>query len=235
MREAPLRGQYARAMNGVILPKYCRWLAIHDLFSPSDARVWMAFAFIAALTAATCAVAIAGANERGIDDALLLTGRVSFIMFWLAYAGRSAARLFGQRFEPLKRQSRNFGLAFASAHVVHLGLVAWLCYIGASPPFSSFVTFGIAVFWTYLLAIVSIGRLQKAIGQRQWRLISFVGLNYIAIAFAFDFMRLHPDMSLRYLVGYLPFVVLAVAGFALRGCAWVASLVLVSGSGNLSR
>jgi hypothetical protein len=47
-------------------------------------------------------------------------------MFWPAYTGSVLTTLFGPAFEPIKRRTREFGLAFASAHLVHLALVAWL-------------------------------------------------------------------------------------------------------------
>ena len=191
----------------------------------SDVRVWMAAAFCIAFVASACVMATIGANERGISDALLLTGRVSFLLFWPAYAGGAAASLFGSAFNVLRRWRRHFGLSFASAHIVHLGLVAWLCSIGAAPPITSFVIFGIAVAWTYLLAAASIGRLQATIGQRGWQLISIVGLNYIAFAFALDFVQFPPDFSPKYVVGYLPFAVLTLGGFGLRACAWAARLI----------
>jgi hypothetical protein len=54
--------------------------------------------------------------------ALELTARWSFLLFWLAYAGNAVAILFGAQLAA----GREFGLAFASAHLVHIGLVVWL-------------------------------------------------------------------------------------------------------------
>jgi len=42
------------------------------------------------------------------------------------YAGGAMTALFGPAFEPFKKRAREFGLAFASAHLVHIALVAWL-------------------------------------------------------------------------------------------------------------
>jgi hypothetical protein len=36
----------------------------------------------------------------------------------------------------LALHARDFGLAFASAHLAHVGLVAWLYYIAVDPPLS---------------------------------------------------------------------------------------------------
>jgi len=224
MQQVPFEKSHTRPMIGVIAPAYRHVINVLRS-SSSDARVWMAGALIASCAVSACVVVTIGANERGIDDALLVTGRMSFLLFWPAYVGSAAAALFGSSLNVLKRQARNFGLAFASAHIVHLFLVAWLCYIGAAPPVGTFVFFGVAVVWTYLLAIISIGRLQIAVGQRMWRLINVVGLNYIAFAFSFDFMRFPPDLSFRYVVLYLPFVLLTIGCFGLRICAWAARQV----------
>jgi len=56
--------------------------------------------------------------------ALRATARWSFLLFWLAYAGGALATLFGPKFQALAHRGRDFGLSFASAHLVHLGLVA---------------------------------------------------------------------------------------------------------------
>ena len=87
---------------------------------------------------------------------------------------------------------------------------------GAAPPLNSFIFFGIAVFWTYLLALLSIDRLQHLVGAKAWPVLRTAGLNYIAFAFAVDFVRYPPHVSAEYLIGYLPFVVFSVGGPMLR-------------------
>ena len=107
-------------------------------------------------------------------------------------------------FEPLKRRTREFGLAFASAQLVHLALVAWLTHIEAAPPLETFVIFGAAVFWTYLLSLFSISRLQQALASwGWWTLRVVVGFNYIAYAFALDFLR-HLQFWHFQILGRLP-------------------------------
>jgi hypothetical protein len=59
--------------------------------------------------------------------ALRMTARWSFLLFWVAYAGGALATLFGPALAPLSGRGREFGLAFAAAHLVHIGLVIWLC------------------------------------------------------------------------------------------------------------
>jgi hypothetical protein len=158
---------------------------------------------------------------KGTILALKLTARLSFLLFWCAYTAGAMAVLFGPAFDPLKRHSREFGLAFASAHLVHLALVAWLTYIGAAPPRGVFVFFGVAALWVYLLALFSIPRLQQSLGSKGWWLLRFVGLNFIAYAFAKDFLGYRQFGSVKYLVGYFPFAVLSIAGPLLCLAAFV--------------
>ncbi len=175
----------------------------------------MAFGFTAELVLAVIVLALLGTGERGTDVALQLTARLSFLLFLPAYCGSALAALWGARFDRFRRHARDFGLTFAAAHLVHLGLVAWLCSIDAAPPLTTFVFFGIAVVWTYALAALSIERLHRAVGPPVWRWLNLVGLNFIALAFAVDFMKpIEPDA--KYLVGYLPFVILAIAAPVLR-------------------
>ena len=119
---------------------------------------------------------------------------------------------------------------FASALLVHVGLVAWLYHISAQPPVSTatFVFFGIGLMWTYLLALFSIRRLSQALGPGRWQLLRLVGLEYVAFAFLSDFIThpLHGDA--KSLLGYLPFSILGVTGTTLRLAAWTRRNVWVT-------
>jgi hypothetical protein len=183
--------------------------------------MWMASAFSAALGLAALVLAVLGPGKHGTIVALQVTARFSFLLFWLAYAAGAMTTLFGLAFEPLKRRGREFGLAFASAHLVHLGLVVWLTYIGDAPALGVFLFFGIGALWVYLLALFSIPGLHKALGSNAWWFLRVVGLNYIAYAFATDFLGYPQFGSFKYLAGYLPFAVLSVAGPALCLAAFV--------------
>jgi len=193
----------------------------HTSLARPNAAGWIASAFCAALGLVALVLWIVGPGVKGTILALQLTARFSFLLFWSAYTAGALAALFGPSFEPLKRHAREFGLAFASAHLVHLGLVGWLTYIGATPPRGVFVFFGIAALWVYLLALFSIPRLQQSLGSTVWWLLRVVGLNFIAYAFAKDFLGYRQFGSVKYLVGYLPFAVLSIVGPLLSLVAFV--------------
>jgi hypothetical protein len=180
----------------------------------------MGSAFGGALILAAVVLAVLGVGERGTNAALAATARFSFLLFWAAYAGSALKALFGEAFKPLKQHGPEFGLAFASAHLVHLGLVGWLCWIGATPAVSVFVFFGIAVVFLYLLALFSIGDLQQALGPRWWWLLRTVGMNYIGYAFFVDFAKSPLNGGVKRVIEYLPFVILASVGPLLRLTAW---------------
>ncbi len=173
---------------------------------------WMGLAFGAAAALAAIVLAAFGADEHGTDVALFVTARLSFLLFWLAYTGSGLVALFGPRFQVLKRHGQDFGLAFASAHLIHVALVAWLCWIGAAPATGVFVFFGIALMWIYLLALFSIGRLQRTLGRTGWWLLRTVGLNYIAYAFASDFVKYPFGGGIKHWIEYMPFVILSIVG-----------------------
>jgi hypothetical protein len=54
----------------------------------------------------------------------------------VAYAGGAIAELFGPALGPLARRGREFGLAYAAAQLIHVGLVVWLFQITSRLPLS---------------------------------------------------------------------------------------------------
>ena len=178
----------------------------------------MAGAFLVALVLALSTLSVAGAGDDGTRIALRITARWSYLLFWPAYAGAALATVAGPAFQPLARRGRELGLAFAAAHLPHLGLVLWLYHISAQPPVSTFtlVFFGVAVWFTYLLAILSLGSMNSALRPAAWRTLRTLGVEYIALAFLVDFLRNPLTGGWRTLIAYGPFVALALGGILLR-------------------
>jgi hypothetical protein len=176
--------------------------------------VWMAAAFAIALALTGATFAVIGID---IVQALRITARWSFLLFWLAYTGGAMATLFGPTFKPIATRARELGLAYAAAQAVHLGLVVWLFQVSAKPPLSGkpFVFFMVAVVFTYLLALFSFGGIAKTLGSRGWRALRIVGVNYILLAFAWDFVpaAFHStaDYGVQRLVEYTPFAAMCIA------------------------
>jgi hypothetical protein len=175
---------------------------------------WMGAAFGVALAIAALVLVLVGADNKGTRLALELTARWSFVLFWFAYAGNAVAVLVGP--PGLAGHGRDFGLAFASAHLVHIGLIVWLGYILGRVPLSGglLLFFLIALFCTYLLAGLSFGGV-KALGSA-WPPLRFVAMNYILIAFGRDFVLpvIHPkpnQMNAGHFLFYAPFMLVSIA------------------------
>jgi hypothetical protein len=161
---------------------------------------------------------VVGAGESGTFMALRVTARWCFLVFWLAYAGGPLAVLFGPAFGRLARRGREFGLAFAAALVVHLGLVVWLYHVSVKTPVSAktLIFFGIAVFWVGLLALLSLVRVSGLFDPMAARILRSVAMNYLAFAFLIDFAKNPLRGDFGTFIGYAPFLALAVAGPGLR-------------------
>lgn len=188
----------------------------------SGAPLWMAAAFLVSLGLAAFVLGKFGAGEHGTVEALRATARWCFVLFWPAYAGGAAAKFCGPRFGLLARHGREFGLAFAAALAVHVGLVLWLLRVTADPA-GSMLFFWAGVFCTYALALFSLPRLRDALGRRLWRILCELALQYIALVFAVDFIvaPLRTSGPDQYPPTYLPFVIMLVGGALLRLAAHV--------------
>ena len=176
---------------------------------------WIGVALGVALLATCLVLGLAGAGEKPTRLALEITARWSFLLFWFAYGGNALAQLTG--WEAIGGHGREFGLSFAAAHLVHIGLVVWLSYLLGRIALTGglLIFFLVGLFFVYLLAALSFGGAQ-AIGRQAWRVIRFVGMNYILIAFGRDFVLplLHPkpaQHTLAHFLAYAPFAALSVA------------------------
>ena len=184
----------------------------------SPTFLWMGTAFGVALGLAVCVLAIKGIDTESLVLALRVTARWSFLPFWIAYSAGAMVVLFGPAFKPLAERGREFGLAYAAAQLIHLGLVVWLFQISSRPPLTGLllVFFSIGLFWTYLLALFSFGGLSQLLGSGGWQTLRVVGLNYIMLAFARDFVPTAIHGAENYgvwrLVQYSPFAALCVVG-----------------------
>jgi hypothetical protein len=181
------------------------------------ASVWMGGAFLVAFVLAAIVLAVFGFGDRGTELALRVTARWCFILFWAAYAGSAIAWASGRRFNGLADRGRALGLAFASALLVHVGLVIWLYHI-ATGPIGAMVFFWMGVVCTFLIALFSLPRLRNAVAPIVWRLGRTVALEYIALVFTADFI-LAPIQAAglsKFPPTYVPLGLMLVGGAALR-------------------
>jgi hypothetical protein len=178
----------------------------------------MGTAFTVTLAVACGVLMLKGAGPSGLDIGLKATGRVAYLFFWPAYVGSAIATLVGgQFFDALARRSREFGLAFASAMLVHVGLVVWQAWLSAPQSFLDTVMpfFAIGVIWTYLLALSSIRYLRAMFSAVSVKLFRTLGMEYIALTFFVDFVIV-PDYPVPHSVLYIPFWIMLGLGPLLR-------------------
>jgi hypothetical protein len=172
---------------------------------PTTTVLLTSTAFLVGLASAVVMLVIFGVGERGTASALRLTARWSFLLFWSAYVGGAIAWLW-PRFNGLARHGRELGLSYASAQLIHVGLVFWIIHV-ATGPSGAMVFFWIGIFCTYLLALFSLPRLREALDPRLWRILRTIAMEYIAIAFTADFINLHSHELGK--LSHLPFALIA--------------------------
>jgi len=188
----------------------------------SRTGAWMLSAPAVALVIAAAALALDGRAEQGTVLGLRLTARWSYLWFWLAYTAGAWTTLLGPRLHTLAMGARDFGLAFAAAHLVHVALVVWLYLIAEHPPGAHTLEFfGVAVFFTYLLALLSFRRPAASVSPRALVAIRTVGVEYIAFAFLVDFARGLFTLTLGHALTYGVFLALGVLAYGLRAAAIV--------------
>jgi hypothetical protein len=189
------------------------------------AWLWMIGAFGGALALAVAVLAGYGTGPDSLTIGLRVTARWSFIFFWLSYAGGAMAILFGTAFAGLARLARAFGLAFATALLVHIGFVVWLGVVIGQIPLQGGLLwfFLIALFFTCLLTLLSFGIGIRSLGPL-WRPLLFLATTYILIAFGRDFVLGALDLRTQqwlYAVEYLPFALLSLIAIPLRLAAFL--------------
>jgi hypothetical protein len=184
------------------------------------AAIWMGGALFAALAVAAAALIALGTERHGVEVAVTSAARVAFIFFWFAYTGGAIARFWGGE---LGRRGREFGLAFAAALSVHLALVGWLFRISLHQPIgdTGIVYFGTGALWTYALALCSLPKVRRILPPLMWRIISGIGMEYIAWLFFLDFVVNPLRNGFPHPLEYAPFSFLIVAGPVLRWTATV--------------
>ena len=189
------------------------------------AWVWMIGALGGALALAGAVLADYGTGPVGIGQAVRYTARWSFLFFWLSYVGGAMAILFGPAFAGLARHARVLGLSFATAHLVHIGLVVWLGVVIGQIPLQGGVLwfFLVALFFTYLLVLLSFGIGTRNLG-RLWRPLLLLATTYILIAFGRDFVLGALYLDVRHwllFVEYVPFALLSLIAVPLRLAAFL--------------
>lgn len=186
---------------------------------------WVIGALGGALALATAVLSADGTGPNGLAMGLFVTARWSFLFFWLSYVGGAMPVLFGPASAGLARRARALGLAFAAALTVHIGLVVWLGVVIGRVPLQGELLwfFLIALFFTYVLVLMSFGNGMRALG-RLGRPLLLLCTTYILLAFGRDFVLGALGAEVHrwvYAAEYVPFALLSVIAIPLRLAAFL--------------
>jgi hypothetical protein len=140
--------------------------------------------------------------------ALLLTGRISFLFFVIAFG-------LGKW---LGLHRRTFGMAFAGSHAVHAALIAALVVTVPGTSFEPVVLLGGGLGYVFLLAmaVTTYLTVRRWVGPARWQLLHTSGTWFLSTVFAYDFM-LKPALTGH--LGeprYFVFAALLAAAYAVR-------------------
>jgi len=188
--------------------------------------LWLVLSFATATAVAVAILVKDGIEPDGTKAALRASARFSFLLFWGAYAGGLLRKVPLAPAQWLSKRRREFGLSFATAHSIHLGLILWLFHVSATAPvpLNTIIVDGIGFGWMYLMAILSFNFARRWLNPLAWRVVLNIGLEYIAYVFATDFILLHLRDGQDLTLIYWPFILMLVGTALLRwgsGASWL--------------
>ncbi len=147
------------------------------------------------------------------------TARVGFPLFILTYSASALVRLWPEAgWKGVLRHRRQWGLAFALAHTVHLAaLVTFFVVSGQQPVMATVVGGGFAYVLLYLMVLTSNDRARRSLGSR-WTLLHSTGIHVIWFVYTFSYFgRLFDPGRFAQGAALLP---VCLAALALRLAAW---------------
>jgi len=163
------------------------------------------------------AVASAATVDEGWRLAARHTARLAFLVFLPVYVASAWHRLApGPLSRWLMRNRRSLGLAFATAHTVHLAaLVAFNAIAGQRPDAATLVVGGGAYAMLFAMAATSSDAAVRRLGARRWKRLHAVGIHWLWFVFAFSSGGRVAEGRLA----FVPLFALALGGLGLRVAA----------------
>lgn len=127
-----------------------------------------------------------GVNDGNLVLLLKLTARLSFMIYLVIFIARPLRQLITSNLTRwLVRERRSLGIAFASMHTVHLGLIAMR--FSELPLFERPLIgtiFGATAYTLmYLMLLTSFDAPARAIGPKNWKRLHKTGLYFIGFVF----------------------------------------------------
>jgi DMSO/TMAO reductase YedYZ heme-binding membrane subunit len=145
------------------------------------------------------------------------TARLSFLVFLPVYVASAWHRLApGAASRWAMRNRRSLGLAFATAHTVHLAaLVGFNVAAGQRPDLVTLVGGGGAYLMMFAMVATSNDAAVRRLGARAWKRLHAAGIHWLWFVFAFSYAGRVAEGRLA----FLPLLGLALGGLALRVAA----------------
>ena len=162
---------------------------------------------------------LAGWEAPAITDAIDATGRVSLILFSIAFTASSVDSLWPSSLSRwMLRNRRWIGLSFASSHFIHLGLIISMTVFFPDPfvreqSMAQWVFGGLAYGFVLLMALTSNDQAQHWMGMKNWKRLHFVGSHWIWTLFLLTYVKHVKEGPLWF---YLPFLVFTLALIPIR-------------------
>jgi DMSO/TMAO reductase YedYZ heme-binding membrane subunit len=148
--------------------------------------------FAVALILSALAIAMAWAVGADATEraglAARWTARSALPLFLIAFTASALVHLWpGAITRALLRRRRQWGLAFALAHSIHLiALAVNLTWYAPPRPAQTLIGGGLAYAFIYLMALTSNDRSQRLLGH-WWRRLHAVGAHYIWLIFTISY------------------------------------------------
>lgn len=178
-----------------------------------------ALPLLIAVAAGVAAIALgARVGSDALEQARLAarwTARASFLVFLVVYCAPAAMRLFpSPMMRAIVRRRRQWGLAFALAHTIHLAaLTHYMLLSGETRPVPVWILTGGAYALIYALALTSNDASQRLLG-RGWKRLHRIGIHYIWFIFLLSYASRIAEPA-RMHIG-LVFVPIMLAALGLR-------------------
>ncbi len=167
----------------------------------------------------------AGADH--LEDAKLAarwTSRVGAPIFLIAYLASTFLRLSKNGLtKTLMQYRRQWGLAFAWTHSVHLvALTYYLTIAGMPPDIATILGGGLAYFMIYVMAITSNNWSMRKLGKN-WKRIHIFGIHYIWFVYLLTYSGRLSDPSLYHIgvIGSGMFILALLFRMAIKWRAWL--------------
>ena len=162
---------------------------------------------------------LAGWEALAITDAIDATGRVSLILFSIAFTSSSVESLWPSSLSRWTLRNRRWiGLSFASSHFIHLGLIISMTVFFPDPfvreqSMAQWLFGGLAYGFVMLMALTSTDQAQHWMGMKNWKRLHFVGSHWIWTLFLLTYVKHVKEGPLWF---YLPFLVFTLALIPIR-------------------